>query len=185
MQPINGFKRLILSLLFLNSLSFNAGRPDVSYSNNTKLFPICFPLSVERKALPVLNSERLWQVVTAWVAAKESGGKGGGEEGGPWGHKKKQQPMDPWWRPLSGNHQTAVGWGSLLFLGHERRTWGCDGSGFSWWMRLLALVIDSLILFDKGRLFFPWHGAEWRLGIWKKAQRFAGGLILSLRKVRS
>lgn len=62
MQPINGFKRLILSLLFLNSLSFNAGRPDVSYSNNTKLFPICFPLSVERKALPV---SLFWKTLTS------------------------------------------------------------------------------------------------------------------------
>lgn len=34
-------------------------------------------------------------MVTAWVAAKESGGKGGGEEGGPWGHKKNNNPRTP------------------------------------------------------------------------------------------
>lgn len=82
-----------------------------------------FQLSEESKALPVVHSEGFWQeaVVCFWSAAHRSSGsrgrkrQGGGEakEGGAVERPACENRLSR--RLHSGNHQTAVGWGSLLF----------------------------------------------------------------------
>lgn len=113
-----------------------------------------FPQSVESKALPVVHSEGFWQEVivlrraelrdpSVWIETEEKVGGGGGTVERPVCENAcrgcaqeiiKQQLV----KGLSCS--TAV-----------KGPWWCD-TRLSRWMWLLALVIDSPILFDTGRL---------------------------------
>lgn len=118
-----------------------------------------FQLSEESKALPVVHSEGFWQeaVVCFWSAAhRSSGSRGSKRQGG--GRRRRKVAL---WRDLPVKTDSREGYTQeiikqrlaegLSCSAAVKGPWWCD-TRLSWWMWLLALVIDSPILFDTGRL---------------------------------
>lgn len=138
---------------FLNRLSVTSGCPDTSYSKRRQLFTFRFQPSVESKALAVVHAEGFWQVAMvrffrgSWAAEMERGGKCGVERVALWrGPGCKNTYRDCARGIITQRSVKGLSCSTAL-----KGPWWYDTSP-GWWMWLLALVIDSPVLFDSGRL---------------------------------